>query len=159
MSPAEREITRPVALCLPDGSLDPDAVGWTRRPLHDTSGIGKGLRSRGRNKRWEYWAILSPTHIVSLTVAHLDYSALLGFWVHDRSTGRTIDRGAVGLPTAARLPPSLGGGPATGKVGKTEIDFTDVDGGTRIRARAKDIAVDVFAELPVGHEALGVVVA
>ena len=31
----EREITRPVALCTPDGRLNPDAVGWSRRPLHD----------------------------------------------------------------------------------------------------------------------------
>ncbi|MEV5398578.1 hypothetical protein AB0N26_20700 [Streptomyces cellulosae] len=31
---AEREITSPVDLCLPDGRLNPAAVGWTRRPLH-----------------------------------------------------------------------------------------------------------------------------
>ena len=65
----ERELTEPVALCLPNGSLNREAVGWSRRPLHDTSGIGRGIRDRGRNKRWEYWAVLTPTHIVSLTVS------------------------------------------------------------------------------------------
>jgi len=28
------EITEAVDLCLPDGRLNPAAVGWTRRPLH-----------------------------------------------------------------------------------------------------------------------------
>ena len=38
----EREITSEVALCGSDGRLNPAAVGWTRRPLHDTSRIGVG---------------------------------------------------------------------------------------------------------------------
>src|SRR5690606_32588398 len=97
----ERELTEPVPLCLPNGSLNREAVGWSRRPLHDTSGIGRGIRDRGRNKRWEYWAVLTPTHIVSLTVSSLDFAGVHGFWVHDRRTGVTIDRGRVGGPWTA----------------------------------------------------------
>ncbi len=48
----EREITEPVDLCLPDGRLNPDAVGWTRTPLHTTN-----LWGWGRAKRWEYWNV------------------------------------------------------------------------------------------------------
>ncbi|GAA3097385.1 DUF2804 family protein [Nonomuraea salmonea] len=51
----EREITAAVDLCLPDGRLDPRAVGWTRRPLHRAN-----LRGWGRTKRWEYWGWSPP---------------------------------------------------------------------------------------------------
>nr|BFE82799.1 hypothetical protein GCM10020093_054000 [Planobispora longispora] len=51
----EREIVVPTDLCLPDGRLNPEAVGWTRRPLHRAN-----LRGWGRAKRWEYWGIVTP---------------------------------------------------------------------------------------------------
>ncbi|GHG48054.1 hypothetical protein GCM10011331_09540 [Flavimobilis marinus] len=35
--PTERELTEPVDLCRPDGTLNPAAVGWSRRPLHRTA--------------------------------------------------------------------------------------------------------------------------
>lgn len=155
---SEREIIAPVALCRPDGGLDPDAVGWSRRPLHDTSGIGRGLRDKGRNKRWEYWAIVSPTHIVSVTVSSLDYAAVHGFWVRDRRTGETIDRGRIGGPWTASLPGSLGDGPARAKSGPLEIDIRDEEGGTRLRARADGLSVDVLAEADADHQSLAVVV-
>jgi hypothetical protein len=31
----ERELTSPVALCRPDGTLAPDAIGWARHPIID----------------------------------------------------------------------------------------------------------------------------
>ena len=67
----EREITEPVDLCLPDGRLNPDAVGWTRTPLHRTN-----LRGWGRAKRWEYWNVQTPEWTLGLTVSHIDYLAL-----------------------------------------------------------------------------------
>jgi hypothetical protein len=154
----ERELTEPVALCLPDGSLNRDAVGWSRRPLHDTSGIGRGIRDKGRNKRWEYWAVVSPTHIVSLTVSSLDYAGVHGFWVRDRRTGETIDRGRVGGPWTATLPPSLGDGPAAARMRGLEISITEEPGGTRLRATADRLSIDVLAERPENHESLAVVV-
>ena len=44
----EREITTPVSLTDPDGELNPDALGFTRTQLHDTSGIG--ARQGGRRR-------------------------------------------------------------------------------------------------------------
>ncbi len=154
----ERELIAPIALCLPNGDLNPDAVGWSRTPLHDTSGIGRGIRDRGRNKRWEYWAVVSPTHIVSLTVSSLDYAAVHGFWVRDRRTGETIDRGRVGAPWSATLPPSLGDGPARARMRGLDIAIEEMEGGTRLRATAEDLEVDIVAELPDAHESLAVVV-
>ena len=91
----ERELTTPVPLTLPNGRLNPDAVGWARRPLVDTSGLARG---RGRNKRWEYWNVITPTHIMSLTVSSIDYAAVHEVWVFDRATERTWAKGATVIP-------------------------------------------------------------
>ena len=101
----EREITTEVALCRPDGRLNPAAVGWTRHPLHDTSRIGTGRYGWGRNKRWEYWAVTTPTHLVGVTVSSLDYAGVHAIWVHDRRTGETVSHDAIDpLARGATLP-------------------------------------------------------
>jgi len=41
-----RELTQLVSLTLPNGTLNPDAVGWARSPLVDTAGITR--RGTGR---------------------------------------------------------------------------------------------------------------
>lgn len=154
----EQELTAPVALCRPDGTLNPASVGWTRTPMHDTSGIGRGRRGRGRNKRWEYWAILTPTHIISLTVSSLDYAAVHGFWVHDRATGVTIDRGTIGGAWTAKMPTSLGAASATARTRGLEITIDETPGDTSLRADAAGLSLDAIAHRPDGHESLGVVV-
>jgi hypothetical protein len=95
MRVTEREITAEVELCRPDGTLNPDAVGWTRHPLHDTSRIGRGRRGWGRAKRWEYWAVTTPTHLVGVTVSSLDYAGVYAVWVHDRRSGETVSHDVI----------------------------------------------------------------
>jgi hypothetical protein len=53
MTTLEPELTKPVDLCTADGSLNPAARGWSRRPLHRANLDGRF----GLNKRWDYWAI------------------------------------------------------------------------------------------------------
>ncbi|MFC9560774.1 DUF2804 domain-containing protein [Agromyces sp. NPDC056965] len=159
----EREITEPVSLTLPNGRLNPAAVGWTRHPLHDTSGIRPGGTGTGRNKRWEYWGITTPDHIVAVTVAMLDYATLNQVWVFDRATSTDIDASAITpLSRGVDLPGSLGEGdgaqPAIARVPGIETTITDSRAGTRIVATTKRVAIDIVAERPEGHEALGVVV-
>ncbi|WP_413451036.1 DUF2804 family protein [Georgenia phoenicis] len=155
----EREITEPVALCLPDGRLNPAAVGWTRRPLHDTGGIGRGRRGRGRNKRWEYWNVITPTHILAMTISDIDYAGVHEVWLLDRATGEAIGANAIS-PLAARteLPGTLGQGPGRARAGDLAIAVDEVDGGTRLRAVTSRGRIDVVAHRPAGHEAMGVVV-
>ncbi|GAB3574277.1 DUF2804 domain-containing protein [Leifsonia lichenia] len=154
----ERELTEEVALCLPGGRLNPDAVGWSRRPLHDTSGID-GRTSWGRNKRWEYWAVTTPTHIVSLTVSSLDYASVHGIMIHDIRSGTTVERGAVApLGGSAALPSRLGADAARARTRSLSIDIDDGAEGSRLRGRAAGAAFDIIAERPDGHEVLAVVV-
>ncbi len=154
MAAAEREITTPVDLCLPDGRLNPAAVGWTRRPLHRAN-----LRGWGRCKRWEYWGIVTPTHIVGLVASSLDYAGLYGVYVLDRATGEEIAKDAV-VPFArgAVFPERSGVGVARVRGGGVAIELAQDPDGTSIRASAPGVDVDVRVPLPDGHESLGVVV-
>ena len=155
----EREITAPVALTLPHGRLNREAVGWTRTPLITTDGIGRGLRGLGRNKRWEYWAVTTPTHVVALVVSAIDYAAVHSIWVLDRRTGEAVAHDAIApLTGSATLPGTLGGGKVRASTRAVKIAVDEVDGGTRLRARGARVRVDVVAHRPGGHECLGVVV-
>lgn len=155
----EASITEPVSLTLADGRLNPRAVGWTRTPLITTDGIGQGRVGKGRNKRWEYWAVTTPTHILALVVSNLDYAAVHSIWLLDRATDETIDCEAIGfLGGTATLPGTLGAGPVRSRTKKLTIDIDEVDGGTRLRAQGPRIKVDIRAHRPPGHECLGVVV-
>ncbi|BDZ65186.1 DUF2804 domain-containing protein [Agromyces mangrovi Wang et al. 2018] len=150
------ELTRPVTLTLPNGRLHPAAVGWARQPLVDTSGIGAG---RGRNKRWEYWNVATPTHILALTVSSIDYAAVHEVWVLERASGRTWGKATTSIPSrGVELPLSLGDGPARARARGLAIDIDEVAGGTRLRARIDGASFDVVVALPDRHERLAVVV-
>ena len=90
---ANPELTAPVDLCLPDGRLNPAARGHSRRPLHRPN-----LSGWGRAKRWEYWGLVTPTHVLGLTLANLDVLSLQECFVLDRKT-----RQERSLPFAAPL--------------------------------------------------------
>lgn len=150
----EREITAPVDLCRPDGRLEPAAVGWTRRPLHRGN-----LRGWGRRKRWEYWGIVTPEHIVGIVASTLDYAGVHGIYVLDRETGEETTRDAV-VPfgRGAVLGECSGEGVNSVCGGGIEIELANDAAGTVIEARASGVRISVRAELPPGHESLGVVV-
>jgi hypothetical protein len=149
----EREITTEVDLALPSGRLNPDAVGWSRRPLHRT-----GLPGWGRRKRWEYWGLVTPTHIVGLTVSSLDYAGVHGAYVLDRTTG--ADRSTDAVTPFARgavLPVRCGQGSAQAETAALRIRMDETPEGTRLRARTDGLDLDVVAG-PSGGDCLAVVV-
>lgn len=157
--PVEREITSPISLTLPSGRLNRDAVGWTRRPLHTTGGIGRGRVGWGRNKRWEYWAVTTPTHVASVVVSDISYAAVPSLFVLDRRSGEQVSVDAIApLAVGTVLPESLDDGPARSHTKGLTIELEPTSEGTRIRALAQRVELDVLALLPDGHERLGVVV-
>src|SRR5450631_1619046 len=93
------QLTTTVSLTGSDGRLNPAAVGWSRRPIVDTSGIVKAPhRVWGRTKRWEYWNVISPTHILALTVSSIDYAAVHEVWIFDRASCSAWTRAVTVLP-------------------------------------------------------------
>ncbi|NYD67739.1 DUF2804 domain-containing protein [Agromyces atrinae] len=155
----EREIVAPVDLCLRDGRLNPDAVGWTRTPLHNTDRIGRGLFAWGRNKRWDHWAITTPDHVIGVTVSAGDYGNFSQIWFLDRATLTTIDETVVSVfSRGVSLAGTLGTKPTTARSPRLEISMSEIDGGTRITAETDRLHLDVIALRPSGHEMLAVVV-
>ena len=154
----ERELTAAVSLTLPDGSLNPDAVGWARRPLVDTSGIG-GRHGWPRNKRWEYWNVVTPTHVLAFTVSLIDYAAVHEVWVFDRRSHQSWGRAATVLPPrGAVLPPVLDTGPARARAKGLAIDVIPAGGTVHLRAEVPQARFDVDVTRPADHDCLAVVV-
>lgn len=157
--PAEREITAPVSLTMPNGRLNRAAVGWTRTPLHTTDGIGRGRVGWGRNKRWEYWAVTTPTHVASVVVSDIGYAAVPSLFVLDRGSGEQVSVDAIApLGRGTTLPGTLDRGASRARTRHLDIRLDPGDDGTRIRATAERVELDVLVHLPAGHERLGVVV-
>jgi Domain of unknown function (DUF2804), N-terminal/Domain of unknown function (DUF2804), C-terminal len=147
-----RELTDPVDLCLPDGRLNPAALGWTRQPLHTAN-----LRGRGRLKRWEYWAVMSEDAVFAVTVSDLDYAALHAVYFLDALGAETVHTALVplarvGLPDRSR--------PAAVRVRAKElaIDLDHDDTGAWLSVTAPGMTAQFRVTRPPGHESLGVVV-
>ncbi len=156
MTVMERQIPGPVPLTGSDGHLNRAAIGWATQPIVDTTALRAG---RGRTKRWEYWNVVTPTHILALTVSAIDYACVHEVWVYDRATGQTFGQAATVIPPrGAVLAARLEHGRAMARAKNLAIDIDEVPGGTRLRAQIPGVSFDVVAELPEGHERLAVVV-
>lgn len=148
---SEREITEPVDLCTPDGRLDREAVGWSRRPLHRCALPG----SWGRRKRWDYWCVTGPGFALSMTYADVDYLGTADVWFHDFASGRTFAKGGFApLARGMAMPDAVAGG----DLRHGGIAITEEAGGTRLAACFDGFWCDVLCERPAGHESLTVVI-
>jgi hypothetical protein len=151
----EREITRPVDLAR-GRRLNPEAVGWSRSPVHRTR-----IAGWGRTKRWEYWGIVTDRFVVGLTVAGLDYLANCAVYVLDRRTG--VETTRSGIRPLHR--PRFGDDPGDGTLhasagvgaGRVGIEVDDNEGRTSIRVQARGLQVSLEVER-AGHDSLAVVV-
>src|SRR5699024_3369876 len=139
----EREISRPTALAH-GRRLNPDAVGWSRRPVHHTA-----LAGWGRTKRWEYWGVVTDSHVVGLTVAGLVYLATCDLYVLDGRAGVETSRSGVTPFGSPRFRDDPGdgtihasAGPGPTRVG-VDIDDDDAAGTTAIAVHAKGVRVEL----------------
>jgi hypothetical protein len=161
MTTHERELTEPVDLCTADGSrLAEAARGWSRRPLHRANLLGE----HGRNKRWDYWAVLAGDLVVSCGFSNVDYISLADvFWV-DLTTGETGGHGiALRGEDGLALPEVPATAPLLVDRDGLDLAITDDERGTRLvatwRERNGDAGhLDVLVALPDGHESLNVVI-
>lgn len=160
MTTHERELFDPVDLCTADGAkLNPDARGWSRRPLHRANLHGQ----LGRNKRWDYWAILAGDVVVSTVYADIDHFGLADVWWADLTTGRAGGAGVLVAAEEVSLPERCGTEPLHLAHADLGLDITDDHGGTHLVARWREPdgrtgALDVVVALPAGHESLNVVI-
>ncbi len=158
----EPELLEPVDLCTPDGErLAPGARGWSRRPLHRANIDGA---AEGRNKRWDYWAVLAGDVVLSCVYSDIDVIGLADVWWADLSTGRSGGAGTITEPGVMRLPQVCGTADlVVDRDGlQLRIDADRADG-TRLRARwtepdGRAGSFDVQVRRPPGHESVNVVI-
>ena len=107
--------------------------------------------------------IVTPTHVVGVTISSLDYAGVHGLYVLDRTSGvETVRDVVVPLARGARMPERSGQGVALARASALAVRIEHVtdDGGavTRLRAASREVRLDLTIPLPDGHESLGVVV-
>ncbi len=161
MATHETELTDPVDLCTPDGTLlNPAARGWSRRPLHRANLHGRF----GENKRWDYWAILAGDVVVSCVYSDVDRFGLADVWWVDLKTGATGGRGIV-VPAGGgiELPERCGTAPLGVDQDGFVLRIVDDAVGTRLTATwterdGRAGRFDIVVELPEAHESLNVVI-
>ncbi len=162
MTTHERELTEPVDLCTRGGArLNPDARGWSRRPLHRANLEGGGA---GRNKRWDYWAILAGDIVVSSVYSDIDVLGLADVYWVDLTTAASGGKAIVTAPDGTiALPDVPASAPLTVDHDGLALSIADDAAGTNLRATwtepdGRAGRLDVTVELPAGHESLNVVI-
>lgn len=152
----EREITAQVDLCQADGRLNPEAVGWSRRPLHRAN-----LKGWGRNKRFEYWCVTTPELVAAINISHSDYRVTLATFFLDLKTMDVFSQAEIHwLPRGkvSPMPERSGAGSVTGVGDRMRISMEVTDGGTLLRASTPRLDLEVMAHEEPGHESMSVVV-
>jgi hypothetical protein len=155
---AEREITAPVDLCDERDRLNPDAVGFARKPLFRANLSA----SWPRKKKWNFWNWIGPDFVFSVTVANIDLAAFCAFTLTDFRDGAHWADSSYVMPWRIVLPEDVDASIAFADGGidyVNRIDGTDL--AVRFRGRAGDgteIAADFAVLRPPGCESLNIVV-
>jgi hypothetical protein len=156
----EPELTEPVDLCTADGAaLNPAARGWSRRPLHRANLHG----SFGRNKRWDYWAVLAGDTVVSCVYSDIDHFGLADVWWADLVTGESGGTGPVVEAGLLSLRERPGTAPLVVAHDGFSLTIGDDADGTHLRASwaerdGRAGRFDIVVAQPPGHESLNVVI-
>lgn len=155
----EREITAPVMLCDAAGRLNPEAVGWSRKPLHTCNLKGRWPRK----KKWNYWCVTTDTHIFSVTLADIDYIGLAAVYLIDAEAKKKYDKTLVlpfggGCVMPEKVEESVS---FNGKAMKFSLTHSEGKIGLHFECenvRGAKMEAEIDIEKPEGHETLNVVI-
>ena len=161
MTTSEHEITQPVALCREDGiTLNPAARGWSRVPLH-IDNLGP---YHHRNKRWDYWAVVSHNFTISSVFADIDVLGLADVYWADFTTGHSGGQAVVvASDDNFSLPARVGAHPLSVVSDGFALEIHDDESATWFEiswreADGRDGELSMRVEKPAGHESMNVVI-
>lgn len=85
---AEKEITYATNLCDAKGNLNPQAIGYAKRPIINCNVSGQFMRK----KKWNYWCVYGEEILFSATISHLDYAAVCFVYFLEYETQRYFEK-------------------------------------------------------------------
>lgn len=91
MQHIERELTENVKLCDSKGQLNPEAIGYARKPLIECNLKGNFMRK----KKWNYWCVFGDEIMFSATISHLDYATVCFVYFLNYETQRFYEKTIV----------------------------------------------------------------
>ncbi len=155
----ERELTEKVLLCASIGRLNPEAVGWSRHPLHSCNLQGRWPRK----KRWNYWCVTNERFLFSATVSNIDYMGLAFVYFLDFES-KFFHEMTVVTPfgTGCRLSDTVQGD-VVYRHKRLKVAFVEVGGAVSIKVSSPDfggrkLEADLLVSCPANHETLNVVI-
>lgn len=155
----EVELVSSVDLCLENGRLNPDAVGWSRQPLQRCNLKGRWPRK----KRWNYWAITTETHLFSVTVTDLDYAGLVFVYYADFASRQLSEvTKIIPLGRGCDLPDSVAADVAYATA-DVQVRMQQTNSGVVLSVEMADfealpLSAQFVVTTPPQHESLNVVV-
>lgn len=87
-SEPELPSTTPVRMCLANGTFNPDARGWSRQPVQISNLTG----AWPRKKVWNYWCVVTPEMLFSVTLSNIDYMGLAFAYFLDFKTLEFVEQ-------------------------------------------------------------------
>lgn len=95
---AEREIVELTRLCDKKGNLNPEAIGFARKPIIDCNLSGHFMRK----KKWNYWCVYGEEILFSVTISHFDYAAVCFVYFLEYETQRFFEK-TITIPLGSKL--------------------------------------------------------
>ncbi len=164
----QTEITQNGPLLTPDGKLA--QVGWSPQPLLDCNLEQARFYSLKtlqflRVKRWDYYAVFTPQHFFSATIADLGYAANVFVYGMDFTTGELYEEGRISpLGLGTSLPRNSTAGVTSFSGQGAVLTFT-VENGRRSVAvdwpkfnKGRGIHAKINFVPPVEHESMNIVI-
>ena len=156
---AEKEIFEEVLLCDDRGNLNPEAVAWSRKPLHVANMRGNWPRK----KKWNHWVVTSETFSFCASMSNIDYIGLAFAYFLDFETGELIEQTVVlPLGLGCNIPERLED-EIYFKNNKIMMRFKYNPEGLSIvtesnRFGKKKLRADIQVHVPPEHESVNVVI-
>lgn len=164
----QTELNRTGPLLDRDGGLA--QIGWSRQPLLDCNLEAARFYAltpfqRLRIKRWDYYAVFTPHHFFSATIADLGYAGNIFVYLLDFDTGELHEAGLVPmLGKGVSLPRNSTEGDSHFTNGQVRLDFRQQPESRQIAVfwpgfhSGRSLEAEITLHCPAGHESMTIVI-
>lgn len=165
----QNRITKQDSLLKPDGSLS--QAGWSPQPLLDCN--LENVRSEGtprfwqpmRVKRWDYYAITTPTHFFSFTVSDVGYlSSIFAYAIEFANTDYHEQTLTLPFYRGVQLPRNSTEGKSLFDNGRVRLEFDAFKDNRKIKIDwpdfrdGKPLKAEVAFSVPADHESMTIAI-